>query len=78
MTNAHNEMGQIAVCCQNLMLGALSSISALSILVWRAIYKVRLLFEHASYRGCVGPRAGLDGCGNPRPLWYSISGPFSP
>jgi len=33
MNNAHSEMGQMAVCCQNLTLGALSSCSALSVLV---------------------------------------------
>ena len=32
-TNAHSETEQIAVCCQNLTLGALSSSSALSMLV---------------------------------------------
>jgi hypothetical protein len=32
-TNAHSEKGQMAVCCQNLTLGALSSRSALSVLV---------------------------------------------
>jgi len=32
-TNAHSETGQMAVCCQNLTLGALSSRSALSVLV---------------------------------------------
>ena len=32
-TNVHNETGQMAVCCQNLTLGGLSSRSALSVLV---------------------------------------------
>jgi hypothetical protein len=32
MTNAHSETGQIALCCQNLMLRALSSCSTLSVL----------------------------------------------
>jgi hypothetical protein len=32
-TNAHSETGQTAVCCQNLLLGALSSCSAPSVLV---------------------------------------------
>ena len=32
-TNAHSETGQMAVCCQNLTLGALSSRSPLSLLV---------------------------------------------
>jgi len=32
-TNAHSETGQMTVCCQDLMLGALSSRSALSVLV---------------------------------------------
>jgi len=32
-TNAHSETGQMAVCCQNLTLGALSSRSALTMLV---------------------------------------------
>jgi hypothetical protein len=33
MTNAHSEAGQMAVCCQNLPLDALSNPSALSVLV---------------------------------------------
>jgi hypothetical protein len=33
MTNAHSEMGQMAVCCQNLMLGELGSRSVQSVLV---------------------------------------------
>ena len=33
MTNAHSETGHRAVCCQNLMLGALSSRSVLSVLI---------------------------------------------
>jgi len=48
MTNAHSEMGQMAVCCQNLMLGALSSRNTLSVLVG-ALFKKFILFEHASY-----------------------------
>jgi hypothetical protein len=32
-TNPHSEMGQMAVCCQSLTLGALSSCSTLSVLV---------------------------------------------
>jgi hypothetical protein len=49
MTNAHSETGQMAVCCQNLPLGAFSSRSALSVLVGALFKKVRFLFEHASY-----------------------------
>jgi hypothetical protein len=49
MTNAHSETGQIAVCCQNLTLGALSSRSAPYVLVGALFKKVRSLFEHASY-----------------------------
>jgi len=44
MTYAHSEMGQMAaVCCQNLMLGALSSFNALSLLVG-ALFKKFGLF----------------------------------
>jgi len=43
MTNAHSEMGQMAVCRQNLMLGALSSCNALSMLV-DALFKKFGLF----------------------------------
>jgi hypothetical protein len=32
-TNSHSESGQMAVCCRNLMLGALHSHSALSVMV---------------------------------------------
>jgi hypothetical protein len=28
--------------------------------------------------GCVGPMAGLDGCGKLRPHWVSIPAPSSP
>jgi hypothetical protein len=43
MTNAHSETGQMAVCCENLTLGALSSRSALSVLVG-ALFKKFGLF----------------------------------
>jgi len=42
-TNAHSETGQMAVCGQNLTLGALSSRSALSVLVG-ALFKKFGLF----------------------------------
>ena len=42
-TNAHSETGQMAVCCQNLTLGALSSRSALTMLVG-ALFKKFGLF----------------------------------
>ena len=42
-TNAHSETGQMAVCCQNLTLGALSSRSALSVL-FGALFKTFGLF----------------------------------
>jgi hypothetical protein len=42
-TNAHSETGQMAVCCQNLTLGAFSSRSALSVLVG-ALFKKFSLF----------------------------------
>jgi hypothetical protein len=38
------------VCCQNLMLGALSSHSAFSVLLERYL-KRSVFFEHASYTG---------------------------
>jgi hypothetical protein len=40
----------MAVCCQNLPLGALSSRSAPSVTGWRAVYKVRSFFEHAEIK----------------------------
>jgi hypothetical protein len=43
-TNAHSETGQMAVCCQTLTLGALSSYSALSVLVG-ALFKKFFLFR---------------------------------
>jgi hypothetical protein len=42
-TNAHSETGQMAACCQTLTLGALSSRSALSMLVG-ALFKKFGLF----------------------------------
>jgi hypothetical protein len=49
MTNAHSETGQMAFCCQNLTLAALSSRSALSVLVGTLFKKFSLFFEHLSY-----------------------------
>jgi hypothetical protein len=47
MANAHSKTGQMAVCCQKLTLGALSSRST-SVLVG-ALCKTFGLFEHTSY-----------------------------
>jgi hypothetical protein len=47
MTNAHSETGQMAVCCQNLPLGALYNRSAPSMLVGELFEKFSLSFEHA-------------------------------
>jgi hypothetical protein len=43
-TNAHSETGQMAVCCQNLSLGALSSRSAPCLLVGALFKKVLSFF----------------------------------
>jgi len=43
MTNVHSETGQMAVFCQNLTLGTLSSLTALSLLVG-ALFKKFGLF----------------------------------
>jgi hypothetical protein len=51
-TNANSETGQMAVCCQNLTLGALSSRSALSVPVG-AIFKKVSLFLNRSWAGVV-------------------------
>jgi len=45
MANAHSETGQMAVCCQNLTLPALSSRSALSMLVGALIKKFGLFLN---------------------------------
>jgi hypothetical protein len=45
MTNAHIETGEMAVCCQNLTLDALSSRSALSMLVGALFKKFSLLLN---------------------------------
>jgi hypothetical protein len=44
-TNAHSETGQVAVCCQNLPLGALSSRSAFSMLVGELFKKFGLFLN---------------------------------
>ena len=44
-TNAHNETGQIAVCCQNLPLGAISSRSAHPMLVGELLKKFGLFLD---------------------------------
>jgi hypothetical protein len=49
MTNAHSETGQIAVCCQNLPLGALSSRSAPSLLVGEQFKKFGLFLNTGVY-----------------------------
>jgi hypothetical protein len=48
MTNAPSETGQMAVCCQNLTLGALRSRSALSLLVGALFKKLCPFFEQSS------------------------------
>jgi hypothetical protein len=45
MTNAYSEMGQMAVCCQNLMLGAQNSCSVLSLLVGMEFKKFSLFLN---------------------------------
>jgi hypothetical protein len=42
MTNAHSETGQMAVCCENLTLGALSCRSALCVRIGTLFEKFRL------------------------------------
>ena len=49
-TNAHNETGLTTVCCQNLTLGALSSRSALSMLVGAPFKKFGLFFNSLVFR----------------------------
>jgi hypothetical protein len=49
--NAHSETGQMAVCCQNLPLGALSSRSAPSML-FGALFKKFGLFLYAVLSFC--------------------------
>jgi hypothetical protein len=44
-TNAHGETGQMAVCCQNLPLGALSSHSAPSLLVGELFKKLGIFLN---------------------------------
>jgi hypothetical protein len=46
MINAHSETGQMAVCCQNLMIGALSSHSALCVLVGLLFKKFGLFLNN--------------------------------
>jgi hypothetical protein len=52
-TNAHNEMGQMAVCCQNLTLGALSSYSTLSLLIGALFKKFGLFLNTPVVFKCV-------------------------
>jgi hypothetical protein len=51
-TNAHSETGQMAVCCQNLTLGAISSRSAISVMVG-ALFKKFSLFLNRAWGGAV-------------------------
>jgi len=57
-TNALSEMGQMAVCCQNLKLGALSSRSALSVPVGALIKRFSFFLNT--------PRMLLGRCKKPR------------
>ena len=57
-TNAHSETGQMAVCCQNLPLVALSSRSAPSVLVG-ALFKKFSLFLNTGVQSCTRPDDGL-------------------
>jgi hypothetical protein len=52
-TNAHSEMGQMAVCCQNLMLGAFSSHSLLSWLVGALFKNFGLFFNSNELLGSI-------------------------
>jgi len=49
-TNAHSETGQMAVCCQNLPLGSLSSRSAPSVLVGELFKKFGLFLNTRRFR----------------------------
>jgi hypothetical protein len=49
-TNAHSETGQMAVCCQNLPLGALSSRSAPSLLVDELLKTFGLFLKTRRFR----------------------------
>jgi len=49
-TNAHSEKGQMAVCCQNLPLGALSSRSAPSLLICGLFKKFGLFLNTRRFR----------------------------
>jgi hypothetical protein len=54
-TNAHSDTGQMTVCCKNLRLGAISSRSALSVLVGALFKKVGLRLTtcaRAQFSGC--------------------------
>jgi hypothetical protein len=51
MTNSHSEMGQMVICCQNLMLSALSSRSALSVLVGVLFKKFGLFLNTVVFNG---------------------------
>jgi len=59
MTNAHSETGQMAVCCQNLMLGVLSSHSAPSVLVG-ALFKKFSLFLNTPHNWSFSPTSQYD------------------
>ena len=52
MTNAHSKTGQMAVCCLNLMLGALSSRSMLSVLVGMLFKKFGLFLNTLCMCSC--------------------------
>ena len=66
-TNAHSEAGQIAVCCQILTLGALSSLIALSIPVG-ALFKKFGLFFLTSFICRLSLNLGTSSSCNPQDL----------
>jgi len=63
-TNARSETGQMTVCCQNLTLGALSSRSALTVLVGALFKKFGLFLNTPRIKFiqqlCIQPEDGLQ------------------
>jgi hypothetical protein len=58
MTTVPSEMGQMAVCCQNLTLSALSSRSVLSVLVGMLFKKFGLFLNMPRMRMCLEQNEG--------------------
>jgi hypothetical protein len=76
-TNTHSETGQTVVCCQNLTLCA-RPVAAELCAGWRAIWKIRSLFESTSWMWVVSLTRRTSELRRKRPWYYRVCNRLSP